>query len=60
MLKLKKLNYDAFLIEYLSSNKKKWYKICIGRFTKQSLAKKLMTKLKKRERKKDCFLTNLP
>ncbi|OED35046.1 hypothetical protein AB834_05295 [PVC group bacterium (ex Bugula neritina AB1)] len=59
ILKLKKKGYNAFLSTYVSSNGKKWFKICVGTFYKTAEAKSLLKKLKSVEKKQDCFLTNL-
>ncbi len=59
IVKLQQKGYDAFLSPYTSSNGKKWYKLCVGRFKKTTDAKSLIKTLKTKERKRDCFLTNL-
>jgi cell division septation protein DedD len=57
--KLQKKGYDAFVIPYTSTSGKKWYKICIGRFESSTEAITLIKKLKRKEGKRDCFLTHV-
>lgn len=59
IMRLQEKGYDAFIAPYTSSNGKKWYKICVGRFVKTADAKDMVKKLKGKEGKRDCFLTNL-